>query len=313
MRDAFVAALTDAAREDPRIFLLTGDLGYSVLEKFAAEFPDRFINAGVAENNMIGMAAGLAHEGKVAFVYSIAQFISMRCVEHVRLDVCLDGVNVKLVGVGGGLAYGSQGPTHHATEDLAVMRSLPGLTVLAPADPVEAAWAARAAIATDGPVYIRLGKSAEPKLYQSPPALQVGRAVTLREGSDIALIATGGVVHTALLSAEALARRGVEARVLSMHTLKPIDAQAILRAAEEVGAIVTIEEHNIVGGLGSAVAEVLAESALRRVPFRRLGIPDRFVHEVGSQEYLRNLYGLSPEGIAATVLAWLPSARSYQR
>lgn len=313
MRDAFVNALITAAREDSRIFLLTGDLGYSVLEKFGAEFPGRYINAGVAENNMIGMAAGLAHEGKVVFVYSIAQFISMRCVEHIRLDICLDSANVKIVGAGGGLAYGTQGPTHHATEDLAVMRALPGLTVIAPGDPVEATLATRAVIAMDTPAYIRLGKNGEPKLYQNAPSFALGKAITLREGKDVGLIAAGSAVHAALMAAELLARKGLEARVLSMHTIKPIDAEAILRAATDVRAIVTVEEHNINGGLGSAVAEVLAESAPQRVPFRRLGLPDQFVHEVGSQSYLRNLYGLGPEAVAATVLAWLPSSTGCQR
>lgn len=308
MRDAFINTLMAVAREDSRIFLLTGDLGYSVLERFQQEFPDRFINAGVAENNMIGMAAGLALEEKKPIVYSIAQFISMRCVEHVRLDICLDGADVKLVGVGGGLGYGAQDPTHHATEDLAAMRALPGMTVVAPADPVETELATRAAIAHDGLVYLRLGKNGEPKVHREAPPFLLGKALTLREGSDVTLIATGGVVHTALKAADILAAKGIQSRVVSMHTVKPIDAEAVVRAAAETRAIATIEEHNILGGLGGAVAEVFAESGQRRVPFRRFGLPDRFVHEVGSQTYLRKLYGLDPESLAAALAPWLASA-----
>nr|WP_320411296.1 transketolase C-terminal domain-containing protein [Candidatus Hakubella thermalkaliphila] len=286
-------------------FLITGDLGFSVFEDFAGRFPGRFINVGVAEANMVGIAAGLASCGKVAFTYSIAPFATIRCLEQIRIDVCYHNANVKIVGVGGGLAYGPLGATHHAIEDISIMRALPNMKVLSPADPVEADLATRAAVAVDGPVYIRLGKSGEPRVHSGQPDFEIGRAITVKDGTNITLVATGGLVYNALLAARELATQGIDARVISMHTIKPLDEEAILRAAHETAAIFTIEEHTLIGGLGSAVAEVLAESGNRKVLFQRIGIRDRFCHEVGSQEYLRELSGLSPQHIVSRVVGYL--------
>ena len=301
MRTAFIQTLIECARTDERLFLLVGDLGYSVVEPFGQEFPDRFINVGVAEQNMTGIAAGLALSGKIVFTYSIANFPTLRCLEQIRNDVCYHNLNVKIVAVGGGFAYGAQGMTHHATEDLAIMRALPNMTVLAPADPVETRLATRAIAGSPGPCYLRLGKASEPVVHQTPPAFSIGKAITVREGTDVTLITTGGILSNTMQAAEQLAKQGLGARVLSMHTLKPLDTEAVLAAARQTKAIVTVEEHSMIGGLGSAVAEVLAELGNSHVTFRRIGIKDEFCQQVGSQEYLRETHGLSVEGIVKAV------------
>ena len=301
MRAAFVRSLIDSARADERIFLLVGDVGYSLVESFAQEFPDRFINIGVAEQNMIGIAAGLALCGKIAFTYSLANFPTLRCVEQIRNDVCYHNANVKIVSSGGGLAYGSLGATHHVTEDIAIMRALPNMIVVAPGDPIEAALATQAIAERSGPCYLRLVKTGDPLIHQTTPDFEVGKAITVRDGSDITLIANGGIAYNTMQAAEQLSHQGIQSRVLSMHTVKPLDVDAVLTAAWETSAIITIEEHNIIGGLGSAVSEVLAEENSPRVPFQRIGINDIFCSQVGSQAYLQKDFSLSVEGIVNTV------------
>jgi transketolase len=296
--------LLEAAARDSRISLLVGDLGYSVVEEFAQRFPRQFCNVGVAEQNMTGVAAGLALSGRVVFTYSIANFSTFRCLEQIRNDVCYHRANVKIVAVGGGFAYGPLGASHHATEDIAIMRALPNMVVIAPGDPVETAAATRAAIELPGPVYLRLGKAGEPVVHETPVDFRIGRSIRVREGSDVVIISTGGLLTTALGAAETLARSGVEARVLSMHTLQPIDDEAIRDAAHTAGLLVTVEEHNVVGGLGSAVAEILAETP-ERPRFRRFGTPSVFAPFAGDQLHLRTLYGLTPDAIALEVIALL--------
>jgi transketolase len=291
MRTAFIDTLCELAARDERIWLLTADLGYSVLERFAGCFPDRYVNVGVAEQNLTGLAAGLAHCGKVVFTYSIANFPTLRCLEQIRNDVCYHAANVKIVAVGGGFAYGPQGYTHHGVEDLAILRALPNLTVLAPGDPVETRLATRAVAERPGPCYLRLGKAREPLVHQTVPEFQVGRAITVRRGRDVTLISTGGMLAEVVALADRLAGRGLDVRVLSMHTVKPLDAEAVLRAARETGALLTVEEHSVTGGLGSAVADVLAQSQSRLPPFRKFGVPDRLSHAVGGQAYLRRRAG----------------------
>jgi len=297
VRAAFVRSLIDSARTDERIFLLVGDVGYSLVEPFAEEFPDRFVNIGVAEQNMTGIATGLAMCGKIVFVYSLANFPTLRCVEQIRNDVCYHNANVKIVASGGGLAYGALGITHHVTEDIGIMRTLPNMTIIAPADPVESALATRAITEWSGPCYLRLVKTGDPLLHKRTPDFQVGKAIVVRDGSDVTLIATGGILKNAIQAAEQLSKQGIQSRVLSMHTIKPLDVDAVLAAARETSAIITIEEHNIIGGLGSAVSEVLAERG-RRVAFRRIGINDTFCSQVGSQAYLQKVHSLSVESIA---------------
>ncbi len=301
MRSAFFRALLESAELDERINLVVGDLGFGVVEPFAQRFPNRFLNVGVAEQNMTGIAAGLALEGKIVFTYSIANFPVLRCLEQVRNDVCYHKANVKIVAVGGGFAYGSLGITHHATEDLAIMRALPEMVVVAPGDPVEADQATRAVAVHPGPCYLRLGRAGEPAVHSAGIDFQLGKAIRPREGDDITLISTGGLLQTSVQVAEALAAKGFQARLLSMHTLKPLDIEAVLSAARETRAVVTLEEHSVIGGLGGAVAEVLAESGELRVPFKRLALPSAFSSHVGSQEYLRAQYGLSAEFILNSV------------
>jgi transketolase len=305
MRTAFINELFELAKQDPRIVFMTGDLGFSVVEKFMQEMPKQFVNAGVAEQNMTGMAAGMALSGKIVFTYSIANFPTLRCLEHIRNDVCYHQANVKIVSVGGGFAYGSMGATHHATEDLGVMRMLPGMTVIAPGDPMEARCATRAVVEHVGPCYLRLGKAGEPEVHKGTIDFEIGKADLLRDGCDLTLISTGGVLQTAAKVADALAREGIEARVLSMHTLKPLDTESVLKASRETGAVFTLEEHSITGGLGSAVAEVLAEQEDFHVLFHRIGLPPVFSPHIGTQEYMQRQHGLDPPSIVESVLTQL--------
>ena len=301
MRTAFIKELFELAKQDERIVLIVGDLGFGVVTPFMEQLPRQFLNAGVAEQNMTGMAAGMALSGKIALTYSIANFPTLRCLEQVRNDVCYHNANVKIVSVGGGFTYGAMGATHHAIEDLAVMRALPGLTVVAPGDPVEARAATRAVIAYQGPCYVRLGKAGEPVVHQSPIAFELGKAIHMREGKDATLISIGGILQNVVGAAERLAKEGIETRVLSMHTLKPLDTEAVLAAARETGPIFTIEEHSILGGLGSAVAEVLAEAEVPKVLFKRIGVPSVFPSHIGTQEFMQQCHGLTDEAIANTV------------
>ncbi len=307
MRSAFIKTLEELAAHDPRIILIVGDLGFTVVESFMTRCPRQFLNAGVAEQNMTGLAVGLALSGKIVVTYSIANFPTLRCLEQIRNDACYHRANLKIVSVGGGLVYGALGSSHHATEDVAILRALPGMTVIAPGDPLEAAAATRAMVAHEGPCYLRLGKAGEPAVHAGPIDFRIGRAVTVREGRDLTVLGTGGAVKLCAEAAERLERAGVAARVLSLHTVKPLDVEAVRRAALETGAVMTVEEHSVVGGLGSAVAEVLAQLELpTRVPFRIVGLPDRFCREVGGQAHLRAVSGLTVEEIvraAGTLLA----------
>jgi len=312
MRTAFIETLTAMAARDERIMLLTGDLGFGVVEPFAQQFPTRFINVGVAEQNMTGLATGLALSGKIVFTYSIANFPTLRCLEQIRNGPCYHNTNVKVVSVGGGLAYGSLGMSHHATEDIAVMRALPNITVVAPGDPVETRAVTEALSAREGPAYLRLGRAGEPLVHEGALSLEIGRALQLREGSDLTLMSTGGMLATTAQVASLLDQLGVSCRVLSMHTIKPLDSAAILAAATETHLVVTIEEHSILGGLGGAVAEVMAESGCR-ARLKRIGLPSAFIVQVGSRDYLANQHGLSPGAIATTVKDTLATLASIKQ
>lgn len=307
MRDAFIRTLTSLAETHPELMLITADLGFGVLDDFARRFPRQFLNAGVAEQNMTGLAAGLALEGHVVFTYSLGNFPSLRCLEQLRNDACYHRANVKVVTVGGGFCYGPVGASHHATEDLSILRALPDLTVLAPGDDWEAEQATRAIFAWPGTAYLRLERSGAPCTAAPGERFRIGRARTVREGRDVTLIAAGGILGEALKAAAALARDGVECRIVSMHSLKPPDAGCLLRAARETGGILTIEENTVDGGLGGCVAEILLESGITPGFFRRLGLQSCFSSEVGSQTYLRRFYGLDHAAIAAAVLARVPS------
>jgi len=302
MRAAFVETLIDLARKDERIYLLVADVGFNLVEPFATEFPKRFLNTGIAEQNMVSVATGLALSGKVVFTYTLTNFATFRCAEQIRNDACYHNANVKIVASGAGLAYGTLGATHHATQDLAIMRALPGMVVASPADPVEVRLVTRALASHDGPCYLRLGRTGDPVIHRESPAFQLGRSIAIQEGKDLTIIGTGGIMQNVVLAAQRLAQKGKKARVLSVPVVKPLDAEAILLAAKDTGAILTVEEHNVVGGLGSAVAEVLAESGVSRVPFKRLAIEDVFCREVGNQEYLIGNHGLSVDSITEAAL-----------
>jgi transketolase len=310
MRGAFFQTLMELAEYDNRIYLLVGDLGFGVVEPFMRKFPNRFVNVGVAEQNLTGLATGIALTGRVVFTYSIANFPVLRCLEQIRNDACYHRANVKIVSVGGGYSYGALGMTHHATEDLAVLRALPEMTVVAPGDPVEVREATRAMVAHEGPCYLRLGRAGEPTIHKSPIDFQLGKAIQVCDGDALTLISTGALLETSLNVAKRLASKGIQVRVLSMHTVKPLDEAAVRSAARETRAIVTLEEHSVIGGLGGAVAECLAEDDDVKLPFRRIGIPSSFSPQFGSQEYLRAQAGLSEERIMESLEPLLQSVLS---
>lgn len=309
MKSAFFQTLAEIAAQDSRVMLITGDLGFGVVEPFAARFPDRFLNIGVSEQNLAGVAAGMALSGKVVFAYSIGNFPTLRCLEQIRNDICYHRANVKIVASGGGLTYGSLGMSHHATEDLAIMRVLPEMVVEAPGDPVEARAATRALATLEGPAYLRLDRHSQ-QVHREATRYEIGRAIRVREGNDLTLISTGSMLPTAVQVADRLHVGGISAAVLSMHTVKPLDTDAVLDAARQTAVIFTLEEHSVVGGLGGAVAETLAESMPGHVFFRRLGLPPMFVSIAGSQEFLRSRYGLSAEAVLASITGVLATTAS---
>jgi transketolase len=295
MRGAFVDRLLSVAADNPRIWLLTGDLGYSVLEPFAERFPDRFVNVGVAEQNMVGVAAGLALASKVVFTYSIANFPTLRCLEQLRNDVAYHNLPVITVAVGGGLTYGSLGYTHHAVEDLAVMRSLPNMAVVAPGDPHETRAAVRSLVDRGGPGYLRLGKANEACVHPVEPTLHPDRYLVLREGTDVTLVATGGVLPMVVEAADILRRQGVSAEAVSLPFVNPLAPATVASLALRTGRLVSVEEHGK-GGLGGALAEILcAEDIPARLrPLTLAGDP---TGTAGSQEFLRTRQGLTVERI----------------
>lgn len=297
MRDIFISQLLERAHRDPRIMLLTGDLGFKVFDQFQQELPKQFLNVGVAEQNMSGVAAGLALDGFVVFTYSIANFSTLRCLEQIRNDICYHNANVTVVAVGGGFSYGQLGFSHHATEDLSIMRALPNMRVLAPCDDWEAAQATNHLIEQPSPSYLRLDRTSSNSAETCGAEFKIGRARVLRQGRDVTLIASGGIVQEILKAQEILCLRGFSVRVISFHTLRPIDVDALKSAANETGGIVTVEENVLEGGLGSLVAETLLESGVFPRFFVRLGIRDGFVSKVGDQQYLRKQCGIDAAAI----------------
>lgn len=300
MRAAFIQTLCECAEFDERIWLLTGDLGYSVLESFADHFPNRYLNVGVAEQNMTGVAAGLALSGKIVFTYSIANFPVMRCLEQIRNDVCYHNLNVKIVAVGGGLGYGTAGYTHHAIEDLAIMRAMPNMTAVAPGDPVETRLATKAIAKQQGPCYLRLGKSGEPIVHKTEPNFDIGKPIKVKDGKDVTLISTGGMLKETIDASELLEKDGISTGVLSMHTLKPIDTQTVL-ASLNTKLIVAIEEHSEVGGLYSAVSEIITGNFISNTQLLKLNTGLRITDKVGSQSSLKSEFGLKANSIAKLV------------
>jgi transketolase len=295
-RDAWVATLIELAEADDRIVAVVNDsVGSSKLAPFADRFPGRLINVGIAEQDMVGVGAGLANGGKVPFVSAAACFLTARAMEQIKVDAAYSAHHVVLVGQSPGMAYGELGPTHHSIEDLAWLRAIPGLTVVVPADPTETAQVIRWAAAHDGPVFVRVSRMGVPDVTPDGYSFTPGQALMLRPGRDITLVATGVVVVRALDAAELLRSEGIEARVLHMPTIKPLDSAALLAAARETAGIVTVEEA-LTSGLGGAVAELLVRR--HPVPMRFVGVPDTFA-PTGSEEWLLDYFGISADGIAA--------------
>jgi transketolase len=295
----------DLAAADPRIFLVTGDLGFGVLTEFERRFPRQYLNVGVAEQNMTGVATGLALEGRVVFTYSIGNFPTLRCLEQIRNDACYHNANVKIVAIGGGFSYGQLGMSHHATEDLAILRSLSGITVLSPGDDWEAAEATTAAANNPGCFYLRLDKSTAGSQQRPGEIFDLARARVLRPGNDASLIVTGGIAGVALKAADSLSQEGIAVRVISVHTIKPFDASTIISAARETQALVTLEEHSIDGGLGGAVAETCLDAGVLPPKFLRLGVSGKLLCTVGDQSYLREQYGLDERSVAHAIRSQL--------
>ena len=304
MRKTCLDMVYRLAKEDPRIFFVGSDLGFGTMDEFRAEMPDRFFMEGVAEANLLGMAAGLALEGNIVYVNTIATFITRRAFEQVMLDLGLHRAPVRLIGNGGGLVYAPLGPTHQAFEDISVMRTVPGLTILAPADAAEMRRMMPATVDHPGPIYIRLAKGHDPIVTQDWGPFTIGKAIEARPGFDALAVTTGRTLQMALEAAEDLAKRGFQLGILHCPTVKPLDLETILTRAAHVPVVVTMEENLISGGLGSAVAEALCESDLAgRVRFKRLGLPDVFPDRYGSQLDLAAHLGLSPARLKETVLA----------
>ena len=300
MRGIFNKTLLELAKDDPRIYMILADIGYGEIEPFAEAFPERYYNVGVAEQNMTGVACGVAMEGNIAVTYSIANFPTLRCLEQIRNDVCYHNVNVKIVIIGGGVSYGPLGVSHHSTEDIAIMRALPNIVVCAPCDTIEAEAATRAMIAHNGPFYYRCGYKNEKDIHEGPINFELGKAIRVKEGTDCTVIFTGPIGYDAKCAVEELAKEGINCRLVSMHTIKPIDRAEIVAAAKETGRILTIEEHNLSGGLGSAVAEVLADEGCI-CKFKRMAFPDVNVSLVGHQEWLRKQYGMGVDDMVNAV------------
>lgn len=306
MRNAFTRRISEIAKKNKDVIIITNDAPTPAFMDLAASSPDKFINAGIAEQNMTGMASGLALSGKTVFTYSIVPFVTMRCYEQVRNDVCYQNVNVKVVGIGGGICYASLGGTHTALEDVSLMRSIPNMTVVSPADPIEALKVADAVMAYKGPVYIRLGRAGEPNLYKKDYKFQLGKAVTMRKGIDVSIIGYGPILERALSTADELKNEGIEIEVINMHTLKPVDENGIIKSIKKTKAVITIEEHSIVGGIGSIVADILARNQIN-VPFYPIALKDEWIKIYGKQTDLWDMLGYSVVDIKRTVKKLLKS------
>jgi transketolase len=299
MRNAFAQEIFDLAASDERVVLLMGDIGNRLFDKYRAQFPDRFFNCGVAEANMVSVAAGLASEGMRPVCYTITPFLTYRSLEQIRVDVCYHQVPVILVGTGSGLSYASLGATHHSCEDIGMLRLLPGMTVLCPADALETKSCLAAALGHPGPVYIRIGKKGEPAIHSERPLVQIGHAFPLRSGEKICLLGTGVMTHVALAAADLVSvREGFSPSVVSFHTVKPLDEDFLAQTFATFDLVVTIEEHSILGGLGGSVAEWAARQQGLRARLMALGTADEFLHETSTLKSARRHFGLTPERIA---------------
>jgi transketolase len=301
MRNAYISALYELADTNKQIYALVSDNGAIVYDKYRESFPERFINFGIAEANMISIAAGLAACGKIPFTYTISTFLTMRAFEQIRNDVCMQKMNVKIVGIGAGFVYSNLGPTHHSVEDIALMRVLPNMVIFSPADQLESRKMTFASAKIEGPVYLRLATGGTPDVYKDDYDFEVGRGVTLKEGSDVTVIGTGGIMYDALQAVEELGVQGISVRLVNIHTIKPIDKEIILKAAYETQAIITVEEHSIAGGLGGSAAEILLENNKTPLLFKRMGLDNVFPSGYGTYGEMKEINGLSKDDIVNQV------------
>lgn len=303
MRDTFVKTLIELAKEDKNIELVTGDLGFGVLKPFYEQCPDQFTNAGIAEQNMTSMAAGMALEGKTVFTYSIGNFSTLRCLEQIRNDCAYHKANVKVVCIGGGFVYGSLGMSHQATEDLAILRALPDVVVMAPADLVEAEECTKALAKHKGTAYLRLGRGGEKRIHERIVNFKIGKAIKVYDGKKIAILSTGAIFDEVAAAHDELKEQGYNLAVYTFPTVKPIDKETIEEVSREFEMVVTVEEHNIIGGFGSAVAEVMAEMTDKKAKLLRIGLNDEYNVRVGNQKYLRQQYGMDYESILRRIIS----------
>lgn len=301
MRNAFASEITSLAKSDSRIALLSGDIGNRLFDDFKQNFPDRFYNCGVAEGNMIGVAAGMASSGVKPIVYTIASFNTYRCLEQIKIDVCYHELPVIIVGVGAGLSYCANGATHQSCEDIAILRVLPNMKVVCPADSREVKASIKSALEDGGPVYIRLGKKNEPHVHEQDPDFKIGRAIKLLPGDDVCVLATGTMVHVAKDMCQRLSTGGISAELYSFHTVKPLDERCLGDITQRFPLLVTIEEHSILGGLGSALAEYLAIQGPQETKLLSIGTPDMFLHSSGNQNYFRSCFGLDSQSIGKKI------------
>lgn len=301
MRDTFVRTLIELAKEDKNIELITGDLGFGVLKPYWEQLPDQFTNAGIAEQNMTTVAAGMALEGKTVFTYSIGNFPTLRCLEQIRNDCAYHNANVKIVCIGGGFVYGSLGMSHQATEDLAVLRALPNVVVMAPGDLVEAEECTKALAACQGTAYLRLGRGGEKRIHERIENFQIGKAIKVKDGERVAIFSTGAIFEEVEEAYEMLKKDGIHPAVYTFPTVKPIDKAVIEYCCSQFELIVTCEEHNVVGGFGAAIAEVMAEMKEKKAYLLRIGINDEYSVKVGNQKYLRSQYGIDGSGIVKKI------------
>ncbi len=302
MRNAFAEEITKLASEDKRVVLLPGDIGNRLFDKYKEKFPDRFYNCGVAEANLVSMAAGMALCGLRPIGYTITPFITSRCFEQVRVDVCYNNLPVVTVAVGGGFGYASLGATHHSCEDIAIMRVIPNMTVICPGDAFEVKAAIRAALKHNGPVYMRLGKKNEPLVHKDVPKFEIGKGIVIKEGNDACLLSTGNMLPVVVEAGKNLDNKGISTQVVSLHTVKPLDNELLSKIFEKFELVVTIEEHSLLGGLGAGVAEWLVDNKLKEAKLLRFGTDDVFLHKVGEQEYAREQFGLTTNAITKKIL-----------
>ncbi len=301
MRTAYLDTLHSLAKRDPNVISLVADNGLIVYDGFRKDFPGRYFNFGISEGNMVSAAAGMASCGKIPFCYTISAFLAYRSYEFIRDDVCFQNQNVKIVGIGSGTAYSTLGPSHHATEDIGLLRPLPNLTLFSPGSPMDVRNTVRAAHKIQGPVYIRLGTNREREIYTGEYDFAVGKAEVLSEGRDISIVVTGSIVAEVLEATDLLIQQGIHARVINAHTLKPFDRECIVAAAKETGAVYTVEDHTTIGGLGSIVADVLAESGIS-IKFKKIGLNGCFAKGYGTPGEVRKMNGLNAQEIHRAIL-----------